>query len=39
MRLSLTIPRGDIERALLGFERAIRKARSGASQGETSVTE
>ena len=27
MRLSLTIPRGDIERSLPGFERAIRKAR------------
>jgi len=29
MRLSLTIPRGDIERALPGFERAIRRARAG----------
>jgi len=27
MRLSLTIPQGDIERALPGFERAIRRAR------------
>jgi hypothetical protein len=39
MRLSLTIPRSDMERALPGFERAIRKARAGASEGETSVTE
>jgi len=31
MRLSLTIPRGDMERALPGFERAIRRARAGAS--------
>jgi aspartate aminotransferase len=30
MRLSLTIPLGDIERALPGFEKAIRKAREGA---------
>jgi aspartate aminotransferase len=32
MRLSLTIPRDDIERSLPGFERAIRKARG--NQGE-----
>jgi aspartate aminotransferase len=27
MRLSLTIPRGDLVRSLAGFERAMRKAR------------
>jgi aspartate aminotransferase len=31
MRLSLTLPRNDIERSLPGFERAIRKARAGAA--------
>jgi aspartate aminotransferase len=32
MRLSLTIPRSDIERALPGFERAIRRAKEGSPQ-------
>jgi len=32
MRLSLTIPRGDIERALPGFERAIRASKAGLPQ-------
>jgi aspartate aminotransferase len=32
MRLSLTIPRGDMERALPGFERAIRRAKPSLPQ-------